>query len=334
MAVTQLADIYNPLVFNAVIDEKVDETNKFIASGVMVTNPMLSAMAAIGGNIGELPFYGTLDIDTEPDRVDDDPTHFSVPGKIAKKKMTYRLASLHYSWSTMDLARELALRDPLAAITARISNWWVTQQQRRLLAAVRGVLADNIANDDADMVKNIYSDVASPAASTLIGVEAIMDAGQTMGDSQGALAAIAMHSITYNALMKQNLVAVIPNSRGEVEVATYLGKRIIVDDDMVVTTGTNSPKYLTVLFGAGAFDHGAGSPMIPSELERIPSAGYGGGQDILHSRRSDIIHPYGMSFTSANVAGQSATLAELALATNWDRAVTRKNIPMAFLTHN
>ena len=57
MATTQLADIYNPTVFNAAVDEKAAELNAFLQSGVMVGSPILNGMASVGGNIGELPFH-------------------------------------------------------------------------------------------------------------------------------------------------------------------------------------------------------------------------------------------------------------------------------------
>ena len=321
-------------VFIAAVDDKLAALNKFLNSGVMASSPVLDAAASVGGHIGELPFHSPLAVATEPDKVDDDPSHTSTPAKISTAKMIYRVASLHYSWSTMDLTRELALMDPLAAITAKIGGWWATQQEKRLIASANGVLADNVANDSSDMVNSIYVDSATPAASTIISADEILDAQQTMGDHQDALVAMAMHSITFNNLKKQNLIDFIPNSQGVVEIPTYLGKTVIVDDSMTVTAGSNSPQYTTILFAAGAFDHGKGNTMVPSELERVAGAGYGGGQDIIHSRTADIMHPYGMSFISGSVAGQSATLAELAAAANWNRVVARKQVGIAFLLHN
>jgi len=334
MATTQLSDIYNPLVFEAAVDEAAAELNAFLQSGVMVESPKLSNMASVGGNIGELPFHSPLATATEPDYVDDDPAHTSTPAKIGTAKMIYRLASMHYSWSTMDLTRELALMDPLAAIVQKIGGWWATQKEKRVIQSAMGVLADNIANDSGDMANVIYSDLASPADSNIISAEAVIDTQQTSGDHQGVFTAIAMHSVTYSNLKKQNLIDFIPNASGAVVIPTYLELRVVVDDSLPVTAGSNSPAYTTILFSTGAFDHGKGNTMKPSELERVAGAGYGGGQDIVHSRSADIIHPYGFQFVSASIVGQSATLAELAEAVEWDRVVARKQVGMAFLKHN
>jgi len=333
MAVTQLADIYNPLVFQAAVDEAATEKNAFLRSGVLVGSPVLDEMASVGGNIGELPFHKPLDTSGEPDYTTDDPADLATPDKISTDKMAYRLASMHKSWSTMDLTRELALMDPLTAITDKIGGWWATALQKRVIYTSNGIMADNIANDSLDMVVNIYVDAASPAAATIISAEAVIDCQQTAGDA-GSFAVIAMHSVTYTNLKKQNLIDFIPNARGEVIIPTYLQMFVVVDDGMPVLAGTNSPRYTTMLFRAGAFDHGRGKTIQPSELERIPNAGNGGGQDIIHTRRADIIHPYGFSFLSASVAGQSATLAELEAAANWNRVMARKNIGVAYLLHN
>ena len=335
MATTQLTNVYVPLVFDAAVDEAATEKNLFVQSGVMVENPVISNMAAVGGNIGEMPFFAPLATTGEPDYIDDDPAHTATPANISGSKMIYRRADMHKSWSTMDLARELALIDPLAAITAKIGGWWATQRQKRVIQTAMGLLADNVANDAGDMVKDVATDAALPIlAADMISADVVIDAAQTLGDAKGFLAAIAMHSVVYTTLQKQNLIDYIPNARGEVNIPTYLGYVVIVDDGMSAVAGANRVTYTSILFAQGAIEYGTGNILLPSELERVPNAGYGGGQDILHTRKADIIHPHGFSFLSANVAGQSATLAELALAANWNRVMARKNIGMAFIQTN
>jgi hypothetical protein len=322
------------LPFEHGVTEAAIEVNKFISSGVMVEDPMLTAQAAIGGQIGEVPFYTQL-ATGEPEYVNDVAANLSTPDKISSAKFLYRLANMHKSWSTMDLTRELALKDPLGEITKKIGGWWGTHLQKRLIQSALGIYADNAANDSSDMVKTVGTDaVGQPTAAEKISADVVLDAAQTMGDHKDALTAIAMHSAVYTTLQKLNLITFIPNARGEINIPTYLGYTVVVDDGMPAVMGTNRIMYTSILFAAGAFAHGVGSPMLPSELERIASAGYGGGQDIIHTRRSDIIHPIGFSFTSSSVAGKSATLAELATTANWDRKIQRKNAGIAFIRTN
>lgn len=334
MATTQLSNVYVPLVFNGAVQEAALEKNAFVQSGVMAANPILDNLASVGGNIGEMPFFTAL-ATGEPDYSDDDPAHLSVPGNITSGKAIYRLANMHKSWSTMDLTRELALRDPLGAITSKIGGWWASHIQKRVIQSAMGVLADNVANDAGDMLVSVATDAAAATtAAEKISADVVINAAQTMGDHKDALTAIAMHSVVYTTLQKSQLIAFIPNARGEINIPTYLGYRVIVDDGMPAVSGTNRITYTSVLFAAGSFGHGNGTIMVPSEMERIPASGYGSGQDVVHTRSSEIIHPFGFSFTSTSVAGKSATLTELATATNWDRKYLRKNIGMAFIKTN
>lgn len=335
MATTQLTNVYVPLVFDAAVDEAATEKNLFVQSGVMVENPILNQMASVGGNIGEMPFFSPLATTGEPDYIDDDPAHTATPANISGSKMIYRRADMHKSWSTMDLARELALKDPLAAITAKTGGWWATQHQKRVISTAMGILADNVANDAGDMVKDVGTDAALPIlAADIIHADVVIDAAQTLGDAKNLLAAIAMHSVVYTNLQKLNLIDFVPDARGEINIPTYLGYVVIVDDGMPAVAGNNRIIYTTILFARGAIEYGKGNVLLPSELERVANAGYGGGQDIIHTRRADIIHPHGFSFLSAAVAGQSATLAELETAANWNRVMARKNIGMAFIQTN
>ncbi len=334
MATTQIADIYNPLVFAAAEQEAQIELNAFLSSGVMFEDPRITAMASVGGNIGELPFFKPLGTE-EPNYSDDDPDNKSTPNKITKGIMKYRLASQNQSWSTMDLAVDLALEDPAMAITNRVGNYWATTNERRLIQSTMGILADNVANDSGDMVVNIATDAAgAPTDAELVSNDAILDAQQTAGDHQAGFAAIAMHSVVYSRLRKQQLITFVRDADNNTLFQTYGNLRVIVDDSMSAVAGTNRVTYTTVIFGNGAVAHGVGRTKVPSELYRNPDAGNGGGEEQLYSRRADIIHPLGFEFSSTSVAGQSATLAELATAANWSRVWERKNIPMCFLQTN
>lgn len=334
MATVQLADIYNPLTFAGRSARAQLELNRFVNSGIMVADAALSAQISVGGNIGEITNYAPLGT-PEPNYSSDNPAANSTPNKTVVEKMKFRLASQNQSWSAMDLSRELALQEPVGAITSKIGQYWATINERRLVASCLGILADNVANDDGDMVKSVATDGAGAVADAeRISAETVLDAEQTMGDHGFNLTTIAMHSAIYTRLRKQNLIDFIPNSRGEIVLATYLGKTVVVDDSMPAVAGTNRITYTCALFGGGAVAMAEGAVQTPSEIDRIASSGNGGGQDVIYSRRSDLIHPLGFSFESASVAGQSATVAELKTASNWNRVWDRKSIPMAFIQVN
>ena len=337
MAEVRLVDIYEPTAFNQAVQEAAIESNAFLQSGILAQDERINAMVGVGGMVGELPNFNPLTND-EPDYVTDDPTDLATPAKVTSGTQIYRLANQHKSWSTMDLSRQLALGDPLGAITSRIGQFWAVNSQQRVVSSSMGVLADNVANDAGDMVVNISIAAGDSAvAANLIHADAVIDAMSTLGDKRSTVTAIGMHSVPYSTLQKLNLITFIPDARGEITIPTYLGLRVIVDDNLDVTPGgTNGFVYTSVLFGQGAFGYGQSPALMPSEMERVENAGNGSGQDIIHSRYNEIIHPHGFAFLSTGLAqGISATRAQLEVATQWDRIATeRKNIPVAFLQTN
>jgi len=337
MAEVRLVDIYEPTAFNAAVQEAATEANRFISSGILVQDPRIDAMVGVGGMVGELPNFNPMTND-EPDYTTDDPGVDSTPAKIDSATQIYRLANQHKSWSTMDLARQLALQDPLGAITNRIGHYWAVNSQQRLISSAVGVLADNVAADNSDMVIDVSIATGNTAAAAnLIHADAVIDAMATLGDAAGKVTALGIHSVVYTTLQKLNLITFIPDARGEITIPTYLGLTVVVDDALpVVAAATNGFVYTSILFGQGAFGYGTAPALSPSELERNESAGNGGGQDILHSRFNEIVHPQGFAFLSTAIAqGISATRAQLAAANQWDRTYTdRKNIPLAFLNTN
>ena len=334
MSTVQIADVYNPLTFSQFEQEAQIEMNAFIDSGVMVMNPLVSSMLAIGGTIGELPFYKPLGT-PEPNYSNDVVGDTSTPNNIASDKMVFRIAAQNQSWSTMDLAVEVALADPVGAINDRVGSYWATTNERRIIQSCLGVLADNVANDSSDMLKTVATDSAAAITDAeRINADVIIDAKQTMGDHAMNLAVIALHSVPYSKLQKENLIDFIPDARGEVNIATYQGMRVVVDDSLPAVMGVERITYTTIIFTTGAFAGGFRAPENGSALERDEKAGNGAGEQTLFSRRTDVIHPLGFTFTSTSVAGESATLAELATAANWNRVWSRKSTGLAFLQTN
>tara|TARA_R110000803_G_scaffold19510_7_gene50998 strand:+ start:1419 stop:2429 length:1011 start_codon:yes stop_codon:yes gene_type:complete len=335
MATTQLADVYVPLTFNRRAQEAQIAKNAFLASGVAVADATLGQQFAAGGNIAELPQYNGI-THGEPNYSSDDNTSSATASKITSKKQIARSAHRNEHWSTMDLSRELALEDPMGAITDSVGGYWASDDEQRIIRSCAGILANNDAADSDDMVNKLATDaVGAITDAERISATAIMTAEQTMGDAKTKLTAIAMHSLQQHRLRLQGLIVDnIDPASGSLLYSTYLGKRVIVDDSLFTIAGTNRITYQVILFGPGAFSFAAGPVQTPSELTRNALVGDGGGETILSSRVNTIYHPNGFQCLAAGVAATTATYAELAAAAAWDRVVSRKNISLAFLTVN
>lgn len=332
-----LEDIYDPTIFNGAVQEAAIELNRFLESGIMANDAVIAAMATGAGSIGDLPFFHGIN-NNEPNYSTDNPGSNASTEGITSGKQTYAKAARNKGWSTMDLARELGLQDPMGAITNRIGKYWAVDVEKRLINSVMGVIADNVANDSGDLGVDVsIPDGDAATDPNLISAENVLDAKQTAGDHAEMFTVIAMHSVPYTRLQKLNLIDYIPDARGEVNIPTYLGYRVVVDDSLVpVPGGTSGFVYTTLLFAPGAVAYGSGTPAVPSEIHRKPESGDGGGQDEIWSRATDVIHPFGFAFDATQLTGNaSATYAQLATATSWNRVYNeRKNIGMAFLKTN
>lgn len=322
MATTRLVDVVVPEEFTNYIVQNTMQKSALVEAGVAVRNAEIEAQLTAGADAFTVPNWFDLG-DDEANIVSDDPAVDAVPRKLVAGRQVIRKAFLHNSWSAMNLASELAGDDAIARIKDRATAYWTRQLQKRLIATLNGILADNEANNAGDMV---FGTVATAFDAT-----AIINAAATLGDSMRDLSAVAMHSNVYAQALRDDLVATERQSDGGF-IQTFRGLAIVVDDGMPFDDATDS--YVTAVFGAGAVGYGVVPPRIAegTEVENKPSSGNGGGQQILHSRVNLAVHPAGFSYTGLPAA-VSPSLAELASAANWDRVFERKAIPLAFLRH-
>jgi len=334
MALTQLTDVIIPAVYESYIAVNSPEKSAFFESGVVVSNQMLQQKANTGGRTINVPFWKDLDSSVAPN-LSDDTTNAATPQKVVAGEQIARIAYLNQGYSSADLAGEIAGSDPMQQVRNRFGTYWQRQWQRRLIATTNGILADNVAANSGDMLVKVAAEATgSVTSSTLFNRDAFTEAAYTLGDMASDLQAIAVHSRIMAQMVKNDDIVYIPDSQGQLSIPTYMGLRVIVDDGMTVRAGTTSGfVYTSVLFGAGAFGYGEGAAKMPVELDREAAKGNGGGIETLWERKTWLLHPFGYQATGTP-AGNSFTLAELALATSWARVVERKNVPMAFLQTN
>ena len=334
MATTNISKIYDAILFAKFAQEKATELNAFVQAGIVVTDALIAQQVSGGGSTLELPQFNGL-VNDEPNYSDDVPGNVSTPADVTSKKQIARISPRNKSWSIMTLANELALDKPVSGITGRQGQYFATDYQKRVINTTVGILADNVANDSSDMLETVYSDISSPLAANKISENAIIDAAQTLGDHSTSINAIAVHSKVYSDLSKLGVLKDnFDPATNNVRYQTFIGYRVIVDDFMTVTSGSNSPKYTSILFGAGTFGTAPAPVDVPSELERLPSTGNGGGQTVIHARVNDVIHPYGFQNLLAGASKVANSYAELANANRWARVVDRKNVALAFLETN
>jgi hypothetical protein len=332
----QVADIVVPAIFGPYVQQMTQVKSRLIRSGAIASDERLNQVLAGGGLTFNEPSFKDLEDDAE--LVSDDSATVATPNKLGTATEIQVRLSRNNSWGSMDLAADLAGADPMQAIANRVSDYWARRYQGAFVATLTGVFADNAAapSGTEHVINDMTFDVSGGAfidGVTNFSAEAFIDATATMGDSMEDLAMVMVHSVVYARMMKNNLIDFVQDSiNGEaVRIPTFLGREVIVDDSMPVTSGVIN----SWLFGRGAVRAGTALPRVPAEVERKPGAGNGAGQEILHSRVQWCLHPVGCAYvgTAANGGPSNANSANnLANAASFKRVFPeRKQIKIARL---
>lgn len=331
---TAVADVVVPEQFTSYTQQLTEQKSRLIRSGAVSRDPFLDNFLAGGGLTINAPSW--KDLDDDADNVSSDVTGTSNPNKIGTATEIAVRLSRNNSWATADLSAALAGDDPADAIANRVADYWVRRLQAVFVATLTGIFADNAAAPGG--TEHVQNDMTHDVSGggfvdgvTNFSAEAFIDATLTMGDSMESLGMIMVHSIVYGRMQKNNLIDFIPDARGETEIPTFLGREVIVDDGVSFSGGV----FESWLFGSGAVRLGMGSPKVPTEVDRLPDAGNGGGQEVLYNRTEWTIHPAGNAYVgTAAIGGPSnaATANNLAAAASWQRVFTeRKQIKIARL---
>lgn len=333
MADTVISNVIVPDVFNPYVAEKTADMARFYMGGIVSNNAELNTLASSGGKTLNMPFWQDL---SGADEVLSDSGSLT-PAAITAGQDVAVLCMRGQAWSVNDLARALSGSDPMMAIGDLVADYWARKYRDVAINTLAGVFLDNVANDSSDMLSDISGATnADVTAATKFSADAFIDGQATFGDAFGGITGIAMHPDVYFNMLKLDPTSFEKESMGDLMVETYRGLRVIVDRSLPYTaaggalTTDTAPFYTTYLFGDGALGMGIGGAPVPTETNREALAG----QDQLITRSHFIMHPRGVAFQSASVAGSSPTNAELATATNWSRVYERANVRIAAIVTN
>jgi hypothetical protein len=340
MAITAVTNVIVPSIFTPYAQLLTEEKSRLIQSGVLVRDAALDALLEGGGLTFNTPSWKDLVNDDENISTDTTydyaGTNNSAPKNTsAVQEVAVRL-SRNQSWSAADLAGSLAGSDPMASIGQRVADYWKRRLQAAFVATMKGIFADNDAapSGSEHTAGDLTSDISGSSYSagvTDFSAEAFINAAVLLGDSMEDLGVVFMHSVVYARAQKNNLIDFIPDARGEVNIPTFLGREVVVDDSMPVSSGV----YQTWLFGRGAVRLGVGTPPVATEVARMANAGNGGGQDVLHNRVEWTIHPVGHKYAGTAASGgptNANSSNNLAHAGSWMRVYSeRKQIKISRL---
>jgi len=120
----------------------------------------------------------------------------------------------------------------------------------------------------------------------------------------------------------------------EIQLGTWSGRLVIVDDYLPVQQQADHVLYTTYILGEGAFSYEDIGAKNPYELARDPKTN--GGEDTLYMRQRKVFAPYGISYEKNVQDSSSPSDTELANGENWslvnidfDEFIDHKKIPIA-----
>jgi len=331
MSETRITNIIVPEVFYPYIAERSLNMNPFFQSGIIVISQMIVDFLAGGGKTSNIPFWKDLtgDADAPSETVADTVNALSTDKMIAVRQIR------HKAWGANALSAALSGANPVEQIGNRVAGFWAKYFQTNLILCIRGVIADNVADDASDLVVDISTEDGDAAtAANKISATKTIDAIMKLGDQFSDLTAIAVHSVVYTTMVKNDLIDYVKDSTTNVMIPYYIGLRVIVDDALpVIAGGTSGYKYHSYLFKPGAVGFGENpSKIIPVEPWRDPSKG--SGIDVLYTRRQFSFLPAGFAWNKADNSAITPADADLYAATSWDRVYNLKNTGIVCIVSN
>lgn len=329
MAITKIADVIVPELFNPYVVNRTMELCALVRSGIIVNNPEFDRLASEAARIHNMPFFEDLTGDSENVVEDVKIT----PAKIGSNKDVSTTIFRQKEWAATNLSAALAGADPMKAIGDLVAGFWARDMQKELIALLAGIFGTytpeggTATTPMADHILDLTA--MTKAEAKIISASAFIDACQLMGDAQGLLTDVAMHSATKSYLKKKNLIETERDST-DVEFETYQGRRVTVDDGCPVKDGT----YTTYLFSQGAIALGNGKPVgyVLTEMDRDKQTG--AGVDFLINRKAYILHMRGVAYTGkVREKTESPDRKELAMAQNWNPVYESKQLRVVAMKH-
>lgn len=324
--VLRLSDVIVPEVYTRYLIEESIYKNVFFRSGIMGVSAQLNSLLAGGGTTFNIPFWQQLS--GEPQAIQSDTTIETK--KTTTSRQAARRLMFGRGWSAEELASALSGEMAMDAIAGMVDTYWNTFFNKITFSTIKGVIADNIDNDSSDLVNDITT-TGTPGSSNKISSDATIDTKKLIGDRLDDFTGVAMHSVVYSQLQKNDLISYIQPSTMGMPIPQYMGMNVVVDDGLTPDTDGSNSEYWTIFFKSGAIQYGESAQGITVvETDRNAAKS----EDLLFTRRQFAIHPVGFRWLENSVESDMPTKSEIEEAGNWDRVFNKQNIGMVVLISN
>ena len=331
MAMTTLANMQIvPDKFSAYVLQRITDKLTLVRRGIASGNPVLAQLingTPKGGRFIQMPYIKPLQgedwIFGEGSENDQEATGIETGNGTATLLMRWHM------WGDTDLSQALSGVDPMAAVGNLVGDWWLQKEQAIYLSVLKGIL-----DPTNGALKSHVNDVsAGEGEAAVISVSNTLDTKQALGDASDSLGMVFMHSATYTKLQKNQDIVTEYDATLQINIQTYLGYQVVVDDGMPVT---EDGVYDTYFLGTGAIAREDGMVQgivgVETDRDKVLANNY-----LIH-RRCMVVHPNGFSWkVTTGKYTHSGMLfpnnEDLADPTNWELIVDHKRVPIACLRH-
>ena len=344
------SDIIIPEVFTPYVIEQTTAKDAFLASGVVT--PMAELNATEGGDFVNVPSF-SANLLGDFERLTDSTS--LTPSKIGTGKQIGVILHRGKAFESRDLAALAAGADPMAAIAQKVGAFVANQRQKDLLACLDGVFGE-IGTDNASSgtaLNQLTMDNEGSTAS-IMSPRHVARAKALLGDAGDKLTAVCVHSAVYYDLVERKLIDYVLASDvtsggsqttveaggtiaaaygGDGTVPTYCGLRVIISDDVPVST-VGQAENADTIYGSYFFTQGAIGSGEQAGLTTETDRDILAKSDAMAIDLHYCYHPIGTTFKAKDAQDGTVgargpanpTRDQLKTTTNWSRVFELKNI--------
>lgn len=305
-----------------------------LQSGALEHDEVIQKMIGGDSNVFTIPFYNVLSGNVVNYDGETDITANQTSGDYQTGVVFGRATA----FTAKTFTKELTGADAMGNVARKIGLFWNKKNQATLLKILDGVFScgGNDANTRAFKAKHILDLTSNdnPKVDEATANDVMTD---SLGDNKGIYSLAVMHSKVAGNLEKMKLLEFYTQTDKEgitrkLNMASWNGLTVVIDDNGTVDESGATPKYTTYLLGQGVIRCADGALEVPVESDRNPYTN--GGQDTLITRERMVMHPNGFSFAPAGMAKASPTDDELATGASWALKHDHKAIPLAKIISN
>lgn len=228
------------------------------------------------------------------------------------------------AWTERDFSYDITGGvDFMQNIAQQVSEYWTEQDQNTILAILEGIFAMTTATSGAksqEFVDLHTYDVTEADDGVMTATTLNSAMQQACGANKKAFSMVFMHSAVATNLENLNLIKhlVYTDKDGltrDLDMYTWNGRLVIVDDALPVVDNAGETNYTTYVLGDGAISFEDIGAKVPYEMARDPKTN--GGEDTLYSRQRKVFAPKGISYEKKSQTSLSPTDTELKAGANW-----------------